>query len=85
MMSHWIYDRSPVEGLRFEEPLAQLKQELAVSVSTSISMSILLTAYLFLRGCCALVLRMWYFFVCFVKFVLVLCILRSLASPCFRS
>jgi hypothetical protein len=42
MMSHWIYDRSPVEGLRFEEPLAQLKHELAVSVSTSISMSILL-------------------------------------------
>jgi len=26
MMNNWVYDRSPVEGVQFEEPLAQLKQ-----------------------------------------------------------
>lgn len=29
MMSHWIYDKSPLDGIKFEIPLAQLKEELA--------------------------------------------------------
>ncbi|KAH8055484.1 metallopeptidase [Aureococcus anophagefferens] len=29
MMRNWIYDRDPVEALRFEAPLAELKKELA--------------------------------------------------------
>eukprot|EP01038_Epipyxis_sp_PR26KG_P012907 gene12907-17297_t len=29
MMSHWIYDKTPVDGVLFEEPLQQLKDDLA--------------------------------------------------------
>eukprot|EP00600_Ochromonadales_sp_CCMP1393_P015327 CAMPEP_0175034098 /NCGR_PEP_ID=MMETSP0005-20121125/22411_1 /TAXON_ID=420556 /ORGANISM="Ochromonas sp., Strain CCMP1393" /LENGTH=1034 /DNA_ID=CAMNT_0016294879 /DNA_START=271 /DNA_END=3375 /DNA_ORIENTATION=+ len=29
MMSQWIYDRTPWDGIRFEKPLAEFKQELA--------------------------------------------------------
>eukprot|EP01036_Dinobryon_divergens_P001728 gene1728-2271_t len=29
MMSHWIYDREPFEGVRFEEALTALKKDLA--------------------------------------------------------
>ena len=28
-MKEWIYDRSPTEGLKFEEPLAALKESIA--------------------------------------------------------
>ena len=30
MMSHWIYDRSPLEGVQFEGPLRELKDDIAV-------------------------------------------------------
>jgi hypothetical protein len=30
MMSHWIYDRNPVDGILFEAPLQALKDDLAV-------------------------------------------------------
>jgi len=32
-MSHWLYDKSPTDGLKFEEPLAQLKASIAESGS----------------------------------------------------
>lgn len=32
MMAQWIYDKPPLQGIRFEEPLRQLKSELAVSL-----------------------------------------------------
>ncbi len=30
MMAQWIYDKPPLLGIRFEEPLRELKAELAV-------------------------------------------------------
>jgi hypothetical protein len=30
MMQHWIYERSPLDGVRFEEPLQALKNDIAV-------------------------------------------------------
>ena len=32
-MSKWIYDESPTDGLKFEEPLKQLKAKIAESGS----------------------------------------------------
>ena len=32
MMSHWIYDKSPLDGIQFETPLKQLKDELSSGV-----------------------------------------------------
>jgi Zn-dependent M16 (insulinase) family peptidase len=32
-MSKWVYDKSPTDGLKFEEPLAQLKSEIAANGS----------------------------------------------------
>ena len=32
MMAQWIYDKPPLQGIRFEEPLRELKAELAVLV-----------------------------------------------------
>jgi len=32
-MSKWLYDKSPTDGLKFEEPLAQLKAEIAANGS----------------------------------------------------
>jgi hypothetical protein len=30
MLNHWIYDRSPFDGVRFEEALQDLKRDLEV-------------------------------------------------------
>ncbi len=30
MTKPWIYDHSPLEGITFEEPLAQLKEDIKV-------------------------------------------------------
>jgi hypothetical protein len=32
MMSHWIYDKSPLDGIQFETPLKQLKEDLASGI-----------------------------------------------------
>jgi len=32
-MSHWVYDKSPTNGLKFEKPLAELKESIAESGS----------------------------------------------------
>lgn len=32
-MSKWIYDESPTDGLRFEKPLAELKEKIKESQS----------------------------------------------------
>ena len=33
MMRNWIYERDPVDALRFEQPLADLKKELSVDAN----------------------------------------------------
>ena len=33
-MSKWVYDKSPTDGLKFEEPLAQLKADIAANGSS---------------------------------------------------
>jgi hypothetical protein len=30
MMQHWVYERPALDGVRFEEPLRELKAQLAV-------------------------------------------------------
>jgi len=30
-MNHWIYDRDPMDGLRFEAPLEEIKADLGTS------------------------------------------------------
>jgi hypothetical protein len=35
MMSHWIYDKPPLEGVQFEGPLKALKDDIAVSFVAS--------------------------------------------------
>jgi hypothetical protein len=54
MIKPWIYDHSPLEGVLFEEPLQQLKEDLKVKGNFSFSMISprhSLCLFLFLQFC----------------------------------